>query len=441
MAQQNNDPFGIGAQWRIQQAKAGGLAPQQGSGFLNRLFNGMIMASQFVNAVNQSPAGTPGIFAGLGAVGQMRNLQAYNRYQAQQEQQARRNNLAQLEQVDSQMAKAFIGPDPSNPNGLSDDELKQALAIAGSKQAALNAQLIAGGKAPIFGMAVSPEQNNAVLKDLMARQGAVSDFEAQQQLTPKVYQQGQGTADPYFQFGQEQPMQQTGTGGYGVMMPVPQNQALQGGVSQQQQGEYQSPFFTGIIPATQYGQAFQAGADVPNNAMQRRQEQQRISIQRQQEARLERQFQEDKRQFGLKYAIDKFNADTARINANKPSGGSNNPYTVPSAQQNYLQDQLNSIDTELMRLGVLDKTTQQLKTPKAPSGSWFGAVAPSPQELSDFQYKQQLMNKRNQLVQSLTGAQAQPMAVGTSPVSIPQGGELAPGILSPKAFKTQKGRK
>lgn len=109
-----------------------------------------------------------------------------------------------------------------------------------------------------------------------------------------------------------------------------------------------------------------------------------------------------------------------RTNPNlRSGGGSENPYTIPNAQQNFIEGQVKAIDNELKSLGFIGKNGAIID-PKlgnyTTESKWFdGKSATTPAELAKRQRAAMLIEKRSQLNSAIAG-------------SVPFGGQAASNL-------------
>ena len=104
--------------------------------------------------------------------------------------------------------------------------------------------------------------------------------------------------------------------------------------------------------------------------------------------------------------IDWYKAKTDRMYPPGRGGNSQNPYTIPNAQQNYLQGQVDSIDKELKSLGYMGNDGK-ISPPAegSPSMDLFGrSLGGSSPDLSPkAQRARQLIAQREGLTGQITG--------------------------------------
>lgn len=332
----------------------GTSAPRRKTGFLDIARYGGALLGGLANMrqVGIIPAVGQAISNAAGVKGQ----RDYNQYMQNQAFQAARNQLEQQKQ----QGKLYETVDPrfSGMERVSASDIAVMAPLVGNQdfgKAALDYQ--GGGYPKSFGLAPAA-QVQQLTGDLLKRQGDVSDANALLQKMPGIFgegQQGSFSAPQQRRQGFTSELYQQAPPGQPQLEPMNAGQpTLQGGVGRQAvEAPTVNPYFMGVPPVQQIVDLFKSGVgDSQDNREQ---------------AETQRSNMADEK-------TSQYKADTDRMTANeqkrrgywtRPSGGSGsgNPYTIPNAQQNYLQGQVKAIDQELQSLGYLDKKTGRVKDP------------------------------------------------------------------------------
>ncbi len=386
------DPFGINAAQRYQLGAQTGDPKKIGDrGFFSYLV-------PFLQGATSTDRGM--LWAGLGAVQRQKRLDQYAAFVAQQEADAK-NKLKDQEYVRGQIAQ-LINPDlyqvmqqgnegraitGLSPDIVSDGLIQQGGNRYGNEAASnvYNEALRNPQQMPYLDPYMNPEQKRAMFEMMQKNQQGYITQQALQEQYPGYMNQGAGVAGGIYGQPQQAPVPQQGQA---PQQPMTENglmygqiqqadQPLQGGVRQQalpgyvQDAATMNPMFLPQVSEGSITGGINQGADIYGKGKAYN-----LDV---------RQQNETERQNKAAENIAWYNAKSQRISATKPSGGgSGNPYTIPNAQQNYLQGQIKSIDDQLALLGAVEAKGDNKGALR------FDVIANNPQAAALFAQRQQL---------------------------------------------------
>lgn len=362
---------------QLQAAQSGGYDPSVVPGvpstprpsFGRQALNVMGAIAPAVAAAPQAGL-IPALLQAAGGYAQMKNVQDYNRFiQAQYLQELQRQKTQDAN--NSSIWKRRTGQEIQGPFDLGFANQSAQDIRKSNATDSVNAMLGGGAlRQDQYG-----DYDPAMIRDYVTRQAQVQDANATLNQLPQWM--GGGVPGASKQRPAARP-------GQPMLDSVPRP-TLQSGVSADNFGEM-NPYMMGVPNVSQLltGRSSEQSSQLGN-----------------------RKAAETERNNRATESIGRTNASANMMRANKyqPGGGGlQNPYTVPKAQQDFLQNQIEAIDKQLTSLGINTKDELKPRNAEAGSGGFFGVGALSPADARKNKAINRLIERRNQLLGAVGGS-------------------------------------
>lgn len=327
-----------------QLSKAGGYGKP---GFLGNLLD--FAAPAYAAAFPNAP-----VAQALNAGRQAFNVRQYNKYLQDQAVEAQRQQVVKQDQQGQ--LYGTVDPRLRNMQNISPEEIAKLLPFLGNADYGKGAAAISQGGYPESWGLSPADQVQGLVNPMLARQGALSDSGAYQQQAPGFFQGGRQMSQPGW--GQPQQPQRTLASGEPGLVDIngnptiplsgPSGQAagqptmISGGVTQQNvNAPTVNPYFQGAVTPEQILNTLKAGVG---------------------DKQSQRQMTETSQHNRANEKIDQQKADADAVRARaamiaaqrQGSGGSQNPYSIPNAELEYQNKQLNQSKQQLQGLGLWD---------------------------------------------------------------------------------------
>ena len=329
----------------------------------------------------------PALMAAAGGVGQLKNTQDYNKFIQSQYMRGLMDKQGSEQQLGT--AYGIVDPRFAGLGKVAGDTMNNLMSHLGNADFGSASTALQSGQMPeSYGLAPAAQVAQQT-GSVMDRFGKVADNDATMgQLPPWMGAQIPGV-------GVQAPSIPGGAGMSPIMDTTPQG-SLQAGVAQSNLPG-QNPFFIGspdpktLTDGRQNEQTDRRGNRTINETIRHNQS----------EEQLKKELQQDQR------------TGTGYWHKFPPAGpGGGNPLTIPKAAQDYLNNQLEAVDTQLSALGVNTKLTKwnplsqglpERTETQAKGGGLFGWGGVSQQDAAKNQQINSLLSQRSQLLQQISG--------------------------------------